>query len=134
MVRLEVNGTSKHGVFNQEFDGNGMLYAYLGYIHDGHLDTEDLGENAALTLNWTRLRPFCGELSLEEGILQEIGDFMKRVEQKEPAAVEELFLGKIFYLGFRREWEYTHYYHKTLLSLAEILEQTHCGEYKKYLE
>lgn len=133
LVCLEVDGISKHGVFYQELDGNGTLYAYLGYLHNGHLDLEYLGENTVMKLNWTRLRPFCGELRPEEGVLQEIGNFMKRVEQKEPAAVGELFLDKIFRLGFKRECEYTHYYHKTFLSLADILEQRHCEEYQKYL-
>lgn len=96
LVCLEVDGVSRHGFFYQELDGNGTLYAYLGYLHDGYLDSLELGENAVLTLNWTRLHSFHGELPPEEGILREIGDLMKRLGQQDPMSVEKLFWDTLF--------------------------------------
>jgi hypothetical protein len=73
-----------------------MLYAYLGYLHDGCLDSLELGENSVMTLNWTRLNAFHGELPPEEGVLREIGDLMKRLGQQDPLSVEKLFFDTLF--------------------------------------
>lgn len=130
LVCLEVDGVSRHGFFYQELDGNGTLYAYLGYLHDGYLNALELGENAALTLNWTCLHPFHGELPPEEGILREIGDLMKRLGQQDPLSVEKLFFDTLFNSISRLNGEARlSPYHVTPLTLAELLEEAHCVEY-----
>ena len=135
LVCLEVDGVSRHGFFFQELDGNGTLYAYLGYLHDGYLDTLELGENSVMTLNWTRLNAFHGELPPEEGILREIGDLMKRLEQQDPMSVEKLFFDRLFNSISRLEGEARlSPYHVTSLTLAELLKEAHCVEYQKHLE
>lgn len=50
-----------------------------------HLDLFELEKNSFLTLNWTRLCSFYGELPTEESILREIGDLLKRIKQQAPA-------------------------------------------------
>ncbi|MBW7571950.1 SMI1/KNR4 family protein [Caproiciproducens faecalis] len=132
---LEVDGVSRHGFFYQELDGNGTLYAYLGYLHDGYLDSLELGENAVLTLNWTRLHSFHGELPPEEGILREIGDLMKRLGQQDPMSVEKLFWDTLFNPISRLRGESSLFpYRITPLKLAELLEEAHCVKYQEYLE
>jgi len=135
LVCLEVDGVSRHGFFYQELDGNGTLYAYLGYLHNGYLDTLELGENSVMTLNWTRLNAFHGELPPEEGILREIGDLMKRLGQQDPLSVEKLFFDTLFNPISRLKGEARlSPYHVTPLTLAELLKEAHCVEYQKHLE
>jgi hypothetical protein len=134
LVCLEVDGVSRHGFFYQELDGNGTLYAYLGYLHDGYLDSLELGENSVMTLNWTRLNAFHGELPPEEGILREIGDLMKRLGQQDPLSVEKLFFDTLFNPISRLEGEARLFpYRVTTLKLAELLEEAHCVKYQEYL-
>ena len=134
LVCLEVDGVSRHGFFYQELDGNGTLYAYLGYLHDGYLDSLELGENSVMTLNWTRLNTFHGELPPEEGILREIGDLMKRLGQQDPLSVEKLFFDALFNPISRLEGEARLFpYRVTTLKLAELLEEAHCVKYQEYL-
>lgn len=135
LVCLEVDGVSRHGFFYQELDGNGTLYAYLGYLHDGYLDTLELGENSVMTLNWTRLHSFHNELPPEEGILREIGDLMKRLGQQDPRLVEKLFFDTLFNPISRLKGESSLFpYRITPLKLAELLEEVHCVKYQEYLE
>lgn len=134
-VCLEVDGVSRHGFFYQELGGNGTLYAYLGYLHDGYLDTLELGENSVMTLNWTRLHSFHNELPPEEGILREIGDLMKRLGQQDPRLVEKLFFDTLFNPISRLKDESRLFpYRVTPLTLAELLKEAHCVEYQKHLE
>lgn len=133
LVCLEVDGVSRHGFIYQELDGNGTLYAYLGYLHDGYLDSLELGENSVLTLNWTRLHSFHGELPPEEGILREIGDLMKRLGQQDPMSIEKLFFDTLFNSISRLNGESMLFpYRVTPLKLTELLEEAHCVEYQKY--
>lgn len=135
LVCLEVNGVSRHGFFYQELDGNGTLYAYLGYLHDGYLDSLELGENSVLTLNWTRLHSFHGELPPEQGILREIGDLIKRLGKQDPLLVEKLFFDTFFNSISRLNSESRLFpYCVTPLKLAELLEEAHCVKYQEYLE
>ncbi|MDR1547916.1 MAG: hypothetical protein LBT06_04915 [Hungatella sp.] len=135
LVCLEVDGVFRHGFFYQELDGNGTLYAYLGYLHDGYLDSLELGENAVLTLNWTRLHSFHGELPPEEGILREIGDLIKRLGQQDPMSVEKLFFDTLFNPISRLKGQSRLFsYRVTPLKLAELLEEAHCVKYQEYLK
>jgi hypothetical protein len=135
LVCLEVDGVSRHGFFYQELDGNGTLYAYLGYLHDGYLDTLELGENSVMTLKWTRLNAFHDELPPEEGILREIGDLMKRLGQQDPMSVEKLFFDTLFNPISRLKGQFRLFsYRVTPLTLAELLEEAHCVKYQKHRE